>query len=260
MAEHTQLNDAIDIRTTTRAYDPEAIAEDQARQLSTTIEAVNTLSGLHLQLIRDCPDVFAQANASGHFTNARNFIAVVGPKHSSEGKERAGFYAERIVLAATLYGLGTGWVAGSWDATAAAAHCSIDDDEELYLGITIGNPQEHMRHLSSAFESLSAAQRDHRDSISVEEAIPGMIPDELDSAPDYLIKGVRAVLKAPSAMNRQPIRFSYDPQSGEVRAGFAPEATGDHLFNDLGIAKLHFQIGAGGGTWQWGEGAPFIRA
>lgn len=28
---------------------------------------------------------------------------------------------------------------------------------------------------------------------------------------------------------------------------------------DLGIAKLHFEIGAGGGRWDWGDGAEFHR-
>ncbi|HJE21313.1 MAG TPA: nitroreductase, partial [Bifidobacterium pullorum] len=29
--------------------------------------------------------------------------------------------------------------------------------------------------------------------------------------------------------------------------------------NDLGIAKLHFQIGAGAGTWTWGDGGLFTH-
>ena len=29
--------------------------------------------------------------------------------------------------------------------------------------------------------------------------------------------------------------------------------------NDMGIAKLHFQIGAGQGQWAWGDGGLFIH-
>jgi len=28
---------------------------------------------------------------------------------------------------------------------------------------------------------------------------------------------------------------------------------------DFGIAKLHFEIGAGGGKWSWGNNGEFIR-
>jgi hypothetical protein len=260
MAEHTRLIDAIDIRTTTRNYDPTSLAEDHIRKLDTTISAVNTLSGLHIQLISDCPDVFAEANASGHFRNANNVIAVVGPKESPEAYEQAGFYAQRIVLAATLYGLGTGWVAGSWDRQAAAQRCSILPGEELYLGITIGYPIDQAQLLRSDFEELREIQSKHRPSISLAEATPDMSAAEVEAAPDWFKDGVTAALKAPSAMNAQTPRFFYDAATGTAKAYIASGASGRFLLNDLGIAKLHFQIGAEGGTWQWGNGASFSRS
>ena len=113
MAEHTQLIDAINIRTAVRAYDSEPIDDDTARQLEMALQPINLISDLNIQLVRDQPKVFAEANASGHLTNAANYLAIVGPKDDAEARERAGFYAERVVLTATLRGLGTLWVAGS---------------------------------------------------------------------------------------------------------------------------------------------------
>ena len=120
MAEHTQLIDAINIRTAVRAYDDEPIDDDTARQLEMALQPINLLGDLNIQLVRDQPKVFAEANASGHLTNAANYLAIVGPANDEEAKERAGFYAERMVLTATLRGLGTLWVAGSWDKAEAA--------------------------------------------------------------------------------------------------------------------------------------------
>lgn len=113
MAEHTQLIDAINIRTAVRAYDDEPIDDDTARQFEMALQPINLLGDLNIQLVRDQPKVFAEANASGHLTNAANYLAIVGPANDAEAKERAGFYAERMVLTATLRGLGTLWVAGS---------------------------------------------------------------------------------------------------------------------------------------------------
>lgn len=76
MAEHTQLIDAINICTSIRSYDPDPIDDDTARQLDMTIDAVNMLADAHIQLVRDQPAVFADANASGHLNNAANYLAV----------------------------------------------------------------------------------------------------------------------------------------------------------------------------------------
>ena len=97
MAEHTQLIDAINIRTAVRAYDDEPIDDDTARQLEMALQPINLLGDLNIQLVRDQPKVFAEANASGHLTNAANYLAIVGPANDEEAKERAGFYAERMV-------------------------------------------------------------------------------------------------------------------------------------------------------------------
>ena len=75
--------------------------------------------------------------------------------------------------------------------------------------------------------------------------------------PDWFLAGMEAVQKAPSAVNRQPVMFSY--QEGIVTAS-VKDIEGDGFAFDLGIAKLHFEIGVGGGTWEFGNGAEFKNA
>ena len=259
MAEHTQLIDAISVRTSIRAYDPDPIDDDTARQLDMTIDAVNMLAGVHIQLVRDQPAVFAAANASGHLKNAANYLAIVGPKDDAEARERAGFYAERVVLAATLRGLGTCWVGGSWDRDEATRHCRIGNGEELYLGIVIGHPEHHLDRMAKSFPELAAFRDSHRDSKTYEQFTAPMSNEARESAPDWFRAGVEAAMKAPSAMNRQPIVFSYNPDDGTVAATIDPNVESGQAVNDLGIAKLHFQIGAGAGTWTWGDGGLFTH-
>lgn len=81
-----------------------------------------------------------------------------------------------------------------------------------------------------------------------------------EAAPDWFKSGVEAAMKAPSAMNRQPITFSYNPADDTAAAHIDQSAEDEHhAFNDMGIAKLHFQIGAGQGQWAWGDGGLFIH-
>ena len=60
------------------------------------------------------------------------------------------------------------------------------------------------------------------------------------SVPDWFIRGMRAVQKAPSAINKQPVKFMY--QEGMVSATVPRETPYQSI--DLGIAMLHFEIGA----------------
>lgn len=259
MAEHTQLIDAINIRTAVRAYDPDPIDDDQARQLDMTIDAVNTLSGVSIQLVRNQPAVFADANASGHLTNAVNYLAVVGPNNDDEARERAGFYTERVVLAATLRGLGTCWVAGSWNRDEATRHCHVADGEELYLGVVIGHPEHHLDRMAMSYDELVSFRDSHRGSKTYEQFTAPMSDEARATAPDWFKAGVEAAMKAPSALNRQPIVFFYNPEDDTAAAMIDPNVETGQAMNDLGIAKLHFQIGAGSGTWAWGDGGLFLH-
>lgn len=258
MAEHTQLIDAINIRTSIRSYDPDPIDDDTARQLDMTIDAVNMLADAHIQLVRDQPAVFADANASGHLNNAANYLAVVGPKDDG-ARERAGFYTERVVLAATLRGLGTCWVGGSWNRSKAARHCRLSAGEELYLGVVIGYPERHFDRMAKSYTELAAMRDAHRESKTYEQFTAPMSDEARAAAPDWFKAGVQAAMKAPSAMNRQPIVFSYNPDDDTAAAMIDPNVESGQALNDLGIAKLHFQIGAGSGTWAWGDGGLFIH-
>lgn len=260
MAEHNQLINAINIRTAVRAYDDEPIDDDAARQLEMTLQPVNLLGNVNLQLVLNQPKVFEEANASGHLTGAANYIAIVAPKDDEQAKERAGFYAERAVLTATLLGLGTLWVAGSWDKTEAAKHCRIAKDETLLLAVVIGYPKNHLAYQSMTYDELCERQRTHRASKTYEQFTATMDDATRTQAPDWFKAGVEAAMKAPSAMNRQPITFSYNPDDDTAAAHIDTSAGDEHYaLNDLGIAKLHFQIGAGQGQWAWGDGRLFIH-
>ena len=65
--------------------------------------------------------------------------------------------------------------------------------------------------------------------------------------PEWFLEGMRAVQRAPSAVNAQPVMFTY--HKGIVSAYVTKERYGYERL-DLGIAKLHFEIGAGGGVWE----------
>jgi hypothetical protein len=73
--------------------------------------------------------------------------------------------------------------------------------------------------------------------------------------PQWFVRGVEAALKAPTAINQQKFRFEYP---GATAEGGEPVVRASRQFSlvgytaiDLGIAKLHFEIGAGT-AFRWG--------
>lgn len=70
---------------------------------------------------------------------------------------------------------------------------------------------------------------------------------------NWVINGLRCVMCAPSAAHRQPVIFH---ETHGVVTAMVEESTRDNLL-DLGIAKLHFEIGAGNGRWNFGNGGSY---
>ena len=65
-------------------------------------------------------------------------------------------------------------------------------------------------------------------------------------APDWFLRGVDAALLAPTAMNQQKFMFRLENGRVSARAGL-----GFYSKVDLGIAKYHFELGAGKANFQW---------
>ena len=74
-----------------------------------------------------------------------------------------------------------------------------------------------------------------------------------DITPSWFKKGVEAALLAPTAVNQQKFSFEYVGMSNnrhQVRAKKGISMIG-YTKMDLGIAKYHFEIGAGKVNFDW---------
>ena len=69
-----------------------------------------------------------------------------------------------------------------------------------------------------------------------------------ETPPEWFERGVQAALLAPTAMNQQKFRFELLPDGRTVHAQASP---GAYTAVDLGIAKYHFEVGAGTENFAW---------
>jgi len=220
------LLEAIKSRHSVRSYTDKKIEGETLTQLRQTIDECNQKSGLSIQLCLDEPNAFAGMMArSGKFQNVKNYVALIGKKDESL-EEKCGYYGEVIALKAQQLGLNTCWVALTYSKSKSTA--VVKPGEKLVLVIALGyGNTTGVPHKLKAIEELSHIN---------------------GSMPEWFRAGVEAAQLAPTAMNQQKFRFALDGNKVNASAG-----SGFYTKVDLGIARYHFEIGAGEGGWEWGE-------
>jgi nitroreductase len=230
---------AIDARTSRRTYREEKIKQDTVKQIQAMVDLCNRESGLSIRFVEDGAEQFQSFSSSyGMFRGVRSYFAMGGKKDLPHLQELAGYFGELLVLECTVLQLGTCWIGGTYDKAACRKQIGMSEEEELLGVITVGyvNPEKTLKE--KAIGLLGKKTKKPEEFIKPSTGLP-----------DWVTKGMVAVSKAPSAVNRQPVRFTYE--AGTVKA--AVDDPTAHQGIDLGIAKAHFELGAWGAksTGKW---------
>ena len=225
------LQEAIEARHSVRAYKEQPLTEDVVKVLEDEIVKLNNEGRLHIQLICNEPKAFQGTMAKyGKFRNANNYLVMAGKK-AEDLDERIGYYGEHLVLLAQTLGLNTCWVGLSYSKVPGTY--VLDEGEKIACYIAIGYGEtQGSGHKIKTVEQVSNAS---------------------DITPSWFKKGVEAALLAPTAVNQQKFSFEYVGMSNnrhQVRANKGFSMIG-YTQMDLGIAKYHFEIGAGKVNFDW---------
>lgn len=211
-------------RHSVRAYKNRPIEAEKVQKLQAEIDACNREGNLHLQLVTNEPNAFTGMMARyGSFRGVQNYIAVVGAK-SDDLHERAGYYGERVVLLAQTLGLNTCWVALTYSKHKAKIEIAKGEKSVCVIALGYGEKQG-VPHKNKPTGQLCSADGE---------------------MPDWFKAGMEAAMLAPTAVNQQKFHFALT--DGGVHAS-AP--AGAYTKLDLGIAKYHFELGAGKENFRW---------
>ncbi len=236
------LLEAIQARHSVRAYKDQPLAEDVVKVLEDEIVRLNREGQLHIQLITNEPKAFQGTLAKyGKFRNANNYLVMAGKK-ADDLDERIGYYGEHLVLLAQTLGLNTCWVGLSYSKVPGTYVLGKDEKIACYIAIGYGETQG-IGHKIKTVEQVSR---------SAVRAL-GSSKNASDITPSWFKKGVEAALLAPTAVNQQKFLFEYVGMSNnrhQVRAKRGFSMIG-YTKMDLGIAKYHFEIGAGKVNFDW---------
>ena len=225
------IQEAIEARHSVRAYKNQLLAEEIVQKLEKKIAELNSKGQLHMQLITNEPKAFQGTLAKyGKFRGVNNYIVVAGKK-ADDLDERVGYYGEHLVLFAQTIGLNTCWVGLSYSKVPGTY--VLDEGEKIacYIAIGYGETQGVSHKIKTV----------------------GQVSNASDNTPSWFIKGVEAALLAPTAVNQQKFSFEYigiKDGSHKVLAKKGFSLIG-YTQMDMGIAKCHFEIGAGKDNFEW---------
>jgi len=227
------LEEAIRARHSVRQYTEKPIEAEKIQQLQDLIDECNREGRLHIQLVTDEPKAFANGIAHySKFRDVRNYIAMICKKGDDVN---LGYYGEKVVLLAQCLGLNTCWVGASY--RKQPDQYKVDNDETLVCvvslgyGATQGSPHSQKRTIADVTDDQRTT-------------------DHGKPFPEWFVRGTEAALLAPTAVNQQKFAFIlHDGNKVEAQKRFAIFA--NYAPIDLGIAKCHFEIGAGKENFEW---------
>ena len=219
------LQEAMTARHSVRQYLDKPIEAEKIEELKALIDECNREGGTHLQLVTNEPKAFTGGMAKyGKFSGINNYIAVVGKKGDDTN---LGYWGEKVVLHAQMIGLNTCWVGLTFSKQPDTYQ--ILDGEKLQCVIALGyGANQGVQHKLKPIEDF------------VEVSGP---------MPEWFRKGMEAAMLAPTAVNQQKFRFLLrDGNRVEAQARFSIIG---YAKIDLGIAKYHFEVGAGKENFEW---------
>ena len=226
------LQEAIQARHSVSAYKSQPLEDAHVRALKEKIAEVNREGRLHIQLIQNEPKAFLGPFARyGKFRGVTNYLVMIGQK-ADDLDDRIGYYGEQLVLFAQTLGLNTCWVGLSY--TKIPGTYVLNDGESIQAYISIGYGEtQGVAHKIKRIDQVSNVSED---------------------TPDWFRRGVEAALLAPTAINQQKFSFEFLPaEDGQLSRVVAKRhfSLVGYTQMDLGIAKYHFELGAGTENFRW---------
>lgn len=218
------LIQAMHERISARHYLDKPIESDICEKLSNLIDECNKEFNLHIQLVTNEPQAFQSfLTHYGKFSNVKNYIVLIGKK-SDDLDEKLGYCGGKLVLLAQSLGLNSCFVGLTYKKIKTAF--SIEEGEKLCCIIALGYASKvGLPHRQKDISEVSIAK----------------------NPPEWFLNGVKAALFAPTSRNQQKFVFKLlDDNVVEAKAkiGFFSKI-------DLGIAKYHFELGAGIENFKW---------
>lgn len=260
---------AIFARHSVRAYDGRSVPDGMRDEIDLLLDGFSPMcEGARAVLLENgSSEILAGfLGAFGKIRGADLVLVLIGDTSYPNYEVAVGFLGEGIILHATSLGLGTCWVSGTYSRKAVEARVELRDGEKIMavspIGFAAGN-------LSKAYlaacqeqgvgeESMRAAKGLHRRK-PLQSLVRGL---PVENRPPGYLEILEAARLAPSAVNRQPWRFTVKSDGIVVSAARFELLPVAARRLDCGISMLHLEVAALAngirGEWKYLHSRPAV--
>jgi hypothetical protein len=242
--------DAIAVRTSRRRYTGDPVPPDAMTRLTAFRDRFAARPEVRIAIVPNgSRNIFTGIlGRYGRIDDAPTAALFIAPRGSGES---VGYVGEAFVLEAASLGVGTCWVAGTFDRLKARRIVELARGEIVICTTPLGTATERPVGDESAMRTMIRASS--RKPLS--EIAPGA---ESGAWPAWALAAVEAARIGPSGSNRQPWRFTLEDGALVLSCPPTSYFTADV---DRGIAMLHVELGAAHagvrGDWE-PTGAPGV--
>ena len=243
------LEQTVRNRKSVRAYESRPLAQAEKEQIETCISGLLTEAApfpaqMKIRLLEAAPGTDTEKLGTyGVIRGAKDFLCVT-VKNTENAMEAVGYRFEKLVLNVTAMGLGTCWLAGTFNRAQFSEALHLEKDDIFPIACPIGYPLQKQTLVNSAFRKMSGS--DHRKEWSelfFENAFD--TPLTKGAAGEYAFP-LEMLRLAPSAANRQPWRIVHKEGVFHFYREENPKSKYSYVLQrlDVGIGACHFHLAA----------------
>jgi nitroreductase len=232
--------DIIQMRSSCRSYDGHTLSADDKSALENNIrESLSNPFGasVRLPLLENNKLAGYKLGTYGVIRGAQLFMAGI-VKSGGMDIEGLGYSMEHAVLQATAMGLGTCWLAGTYNRSDFKEAAQFAGDERVVCVSPVGYPAKRRTMLDSMMRGIAGSARRKPWS---ELFFDGALNNPMSEQAAGEFKGaLDAVRLAPSGTNGQPWRIVRQESRFHFYRAAKPDS--DYGRVDMGIAACHFEL------------------
>ncbi len=218
------IQEAVRLRHTVRRYSEKPIPKDIVDLLNARITRDNQEHRLALSLETGNADAVMSMAKLVMSKGVNNYFILAG-EDAPDLDERLGYCGADMMLYAQTLGLNTWWIGGM---------------------VSDKGVRKHLRHPALKVNGVIAVGYGLTQGVPHKSKTASEISHYEGDPPAWFTEGVRALLLAPTALNRQAYRVF-----GRGNRVALTCDNGSFAGIDLGIGKYHFEIGAGRENFVW---------
>jgi len=244
--------DAIKIRHSSRTFTNKPLSEDVCETLAQFLKYVNSgIEGVRAVYVKDEGNKVIQSiiGSYGLIKGVKSYIAFIADQQDAKFPEKIGYLGEMCILEATSMGLKTCWISGTFKPQVVEKHIEINPTEKV-MAITPVGYSEKKSIVEKIMKKATGSQ--------YRKVLKELCPEGYKQDwPKWIKDSIELARIAPSAVNKQPWRFTIDENNKSIKISIDDTRNVGRKRLDCGIAMLHIEVGALSndieGEWSYSE-------